>query len=212
MVDPEIVASHALLLQEHGAIITDRSRDDLLPDFSKATLADRYLFGEESYQDRFATVARTYAGNHARAERIYEAISRLWFMPATPILANGGTGRGLPISCLTANMRVTTPLGLVEICKLREGDEVLTHKGRFRPIVKTATRLSTSDLFQLTVEGALRPLEITGNHPILTDHGWTRVDKLDVDKYLSCIFKNQKLVYARISECKRVRGDRKSVV
>lgn len=206
MADPELVASLASQLQEHGAIITDHTRDDLLPDFSKATLADRYLFGEESYQDRFATVARTYAGNHARAERIYDAISRLWFMPATPILANGGTGRGLPISCLTANMRVTTPLGLIEICKLREGDEVLTHKGRFRPIVKTATRLSTSDLFQLTVEGALRPLEITGNHPILTDHGWTRVDKIDVDKYLSCIFKDQKLAYARISECKRIRG------
>src|SRR3954466_15980009 len=26
-------------------------------------------------------------------------MSRLWFMPATPVLSNGGTARGLPISC-----------------------------------------------------------------------------------------------------------------
>ena len=30
---------------------------------------------------------------------IYNYISKLWFMPATPILSNGGTNRGLPISC-----------------------------------------------------------------------------------------------------------------
>ena len=33
------------------------------------------------------------------AQRIYNYISDLWFMPATPILSNGGTKRGLPISC-----------------------------------------------------------------------------------------------------------------
>ena len=26
-------------------------------------------------------------------------MSKLWFMPATPVLSNGGTQRGLPISC-----------------------------------------------------------------------------------------------------------------
>jgi ribonucleoside-diphosphate reductase alpha chain len=33
------------------------------------------------------------------AQRLYDYISKLWFMPATPVLSNGGTGRGLPISC-----------------------------------------------------------------------------------------------------------------
>ncbi len=33
------------------------------------------------------------------AQRVYDYISKLWFMPATPVLSNGGTGRGLPISC-----------------------------------------------------------------------------------------------------------------
>ncbi len=81
------------------AIDTHASRDAKLTDFGKATLADRYLLPGESYQDLFARVARAYGDDEAHAQRIYEYISKLWFMPATPILSNGGTNRGLPISC-----------------------------------------------------------------------------------------------------------------
>ena len=77
----------------------DRSRDENLTDFGKATLSDRYLGHNESYQDLFARVASTYADNNLHAQRIYNYISNLWFMPATPVLSNGGTERGLPISC-----------------------------------------------------------------------------------------------------------------
>ena len=76
-----------------------RSRDDLLTDFGKDTLKDRYLLPGESYQDLFVRVASAYADDAAHAQRLYDYISRLWFMPATPVLSNGGTGRGLPISC-----------------------------------------------------------------------------------------------------------------
>lgn len=77
----------------------DRHRDHLLTDFGKKTLENQYLLAEESYQDLFLRVATAYADDAAHATRLYEYISRLWFMPATPILANGGTTRGLPISC-----------------------------------------------------------------------------------------------------------------
>jgi len=77
----------------------DRSKDAKLTDFGKATLSDRYLGQDESYQDLFARVASIYADNNLHAQRIYNYISNLWFMPATPILSNGGTERGLPISC-----------------------------------------------------------------------------------------------------------------
>jgi len=77
----------------------DRSRDALLTDFGKETLRDRYLLPGESYQDLFVRVASAYADDQAHAQRIYDYISKLWFMPATPVLSNGGTGRGLPISC-----------------------------------------------------------------------------------------------------------------
>jgi ribonucleoside-diphosphate reductase alpha chain len=81
------------------ALDVDHSRDALLTDFGKETLKDRYLLPGESYQDLFVRVASAYADDQAHAQRIYDYISRLWFMPATPVLSNGGTGRGLPISC-----------------------------------------------------------------------------------------------------------------
>ena len=81
------------------SIVIDRSRDDLINDFGKATLDDRYLLEGESYQDLFRRVAGYYGSNKEHAQRIYDYISCHWFMPATPILSNGGTTRGLPISC-----------------------------------------------------------------------------------------------------------------
>jgi ribonucleoside-diphosphate reductase alpha chain len=86
-------------LQLVRKVEVDRDRDALLTDFGKTTLEDRYLLAGESYQDMFARVATAYADDADHAQRIYDYISRLWFMPATPVLSNGGAGRGLPISC-----------------------------------------------------------------------------------------------------------------
>jgi ribonucleoside-diphosphate reductase alpha chain len=89
-----------LFQNEKGITIKiDRSRDSNLTDFGRATLDDRYLGQSESYQDLFARVASVYADDNLHAQRIYNYISNLWFMPATPVLSNGGTERGLPISC-----------------------------------------------------------------------------------------------------------------
>jgi len=86
-------------LQLVRKVEVDRSRDALLTDFGKTTLEDRYLLPGESYQDMFARVATAFADDADHAQRIYDYISRLWFMPATPVLSNGGAARGLPISC-----------------------------------------------------------------------------------------------------------------
>ena len=86
-------------LQLVRKVQVDRSRDALLTDFGKTTLEDRYLLPGESYQDMFARVATAYADDADHAQRVYDYISRLWFMPATPVLSNGGADRGLPISC-----------------------------------------------------------------------------------------------------------------
>ncbi len=82
-----------------GFVATDPSRDDRLTAFGKATLTDRYLMPGEGFQDLFARVARAFADDTAHAQRLYDYMSKLWFMPATPVLSNGGTERGLPISC-----------------------------------------------------------------------------------------------------------------
>ncbi len=77
----------------------DKSKDDLLTDFGKAVLKDRYLLPGDEFQDLFARVAGYYADSQEHADRMYDYISKLWFMPSTPVLSNGGTDRGLPISC-----------------------------------------------------------------------------------------------------------------
>ncbi|MFT8541158.1 ribonucleoside-diphosphate reductase subunit alpha [Acetobacter sp.] len=86
-------------LPGHHQVRVDRSRDALLTPFGKATLDNRYLLPDESYQDLFGRVASYYGADAEHAQRIYDYISRHWFMPATPVLSNGGTTRGLPISC-----------------------------------------------------------------------------------------------------------------
>lgn len=77
----------------------NHKKDENLSVFGKAVLKDRYLLPNENCQELFARVASHYADNQDHAQRIYDYISDLWFMPATPILSNGGTERGLPISC-----------------------------------------------------------------------------------------------------------------
>jgi ribonucleoside-diphosphate reductase alpha chain len=86
-------------MERGNTVRIDRSRDANLTPFGKATLQDRYLLPEENFQDLFARVALYYGDDSAHAQRMYDYISKLWFMPATPILSNGGTNRGLPISC-----------------------------------------------------------------------------------------------------------------
>jgi ribonucleoside-diphosphate reductase alpha chain len=95
----DIAVLDAVQMPGRHQVHVDRSRDVLLTDFGKATLTDRYLMPGEEFQDLFARVASQYGDDTAHAQRLYDYMSKLWFMPSTPILSNGGTNRGLPISC-----------------------------------------------------------------------------------------------------------------
>ena len=78
----------------------DYSKDLLLTEFSHKTLEDRYLVGDEnSPQEAFARAAKAFADDEDHAQRLYDYASNLWFMFSTPVLSNGGTERGMPISC-----------------------------------------------------------------------------------------------------------------
>ena len=78
----------------------DYSKDSLLDEFSLRTLEERYMVGDEkSPQEAFARAAEAFADDEAHAQRLYDYVSKQWFMFATPLLSNGGTQRGLPISC-----------------------------------------------------------------------------------------------------------------
>ncbi|MFL6761916.1 MAG: ribonucleoside-diphosphate reductase subunit alpha [Sphingomicrobium sp.] len=117
---------------------TDNSRDGLLTEFGKETLKDRYLLPGEGYQDLFARVAAAYSDDAEHAQRVYDYISKLWFMPATPVLSNGGTGRGLPISCylnsVDDSLQAITEIWNENVWLASKGGGIGTYWGRVRGI------------------------------------------------------------------------------
>lgn len=81
-------------------------RDQLLTYFGLENLRDRYFLRDENDvivetpQMFFARVATGMARGDAEfAQQLYDIMSQLWFTPATPVLMNIGTNKGLPISC-----------------------------------------------------------------------------------------------------------------
>ena len=64
------------LKTNHSDLSTDKSRDRFLTEFGKATLQDRYLLPNESFQDMFMRVAECYSDNDLHAQRIYDYISK----------------------------------------------------------------------------------------------------------------------------------------
>ena len=99
LVDKDTTTANVVQNDRGVRVTIDPERDSKLTQFGLATLTDRYLMPNESVQELFARVAMHYADDSAHAQRLYDYISKFWFMPATPILSNGGTKRGLPISC-----------------------------------------------------------------------------------------------------------------
>ena len=91
--------------KEYLGIKINYDNEKLLDKFSLDTLKDRYFTGEETHaQEAFARASvfgATFKGvtDFELAQRLYNYSSRCWFMFSTPILSNGGTSRGLPISC-----------------------------------------------------------------------------------------------------------------
>jgi ribonucleoside-diphosphate reductase alpha chain len=114
------------------------------------------------------------------ADKFYDYMGRGYYSLSSPVWANYGKQRGLPVSCLTGDSWINTEHeGGTQIKNLKIGDKVLTHKGRFRKVVDIQTRQSTDDIYELKVKTRNTPIKITGNHPVLTNLGWVRVDELD---------------------------------
>ena len=87
----------------------DKSRDDLLEDYALGMLKDFYLNeNESSPQEGYARAAKAWSKykdemDEDLAQRLYEYVSKKWFMFASPVLSNAPNGtkkdKGMPISC-----------------------------------------------------------------------------------------------------------------
>ena len=96
----------------------DLDRESLLTDQARK-LTEFYLLPNEEYaQEAFARAALAYSkGDLEFAQRIYDYVSKQWFMFSSPVLSNapepGGEGRGLPISCFLSYVPDTVR-GIIE--------------------------------------------------------------------------------------------------
>ena len=140
----------------NGFLNIDPEKDQLLTEFGKVTMKNQYCYGNESYQEMFERVSSTYADNATHGQRMYEYISSLWFMPATPVLGNAGltdfhrqthqkaASLHLPISCYL-NETQDTLNSVVELLMENMflgagGGGIGSYFGNLRPAGKTGLK------------------------------------------------------------------------
>ena len=159
-------------------------------DESLAVLNRGYLLNGETVEgavDRITTAAANRLNNMELQPIFKEMVERGWMSLSSPIWANMGTERGLPISCVTGDTWINTDHGGKQAKDIKIGDKVLTHKNRFKKVINIIPTKDKGDIWKLKVGTRMTNLYITGNHPVLTNLGWVRVDELDKDKHLVAV-------------------------
>jgi len=100
--------------EDYLGIKIDLERDQLFDNLGIQRLKESYMKeDEESPQQRFAFVSKSFASNDEHAQRLYDYASKHWLSYSTPILSFGRSNKGLPISCFL-NYINDTAEGLVE--------------------------------------------------------------------------------------------------
>jgi DNA polymerase III subunit alpha len=73
--------------------------------------------------------------------------------------------------CFLPGQEIMTRGGMKRIEDIRVGDEVLTHRGRFRPVTELMRNHHDGDVFGLRLSGRYRRVTwMTGEHPVLIRH------------------------------------------
>lgn len=163
---------------------------------SRITLERKYLLPSETVKDAcwgIASHAADLLGDVMEPkakirEKIYELLAKGWIAPSSPIWANFRSNRGSGIACVTGDTWINTKIGGGKQARdINIGDEVLTHKGRYRKVVNVIPTKNRGDIYKLKVTNRMTPLYLTGDHLVLTNIGWVRADNLDTTKHLIAI-------------------------
>lgn len=157
---------------------------------SKKFLEKDYLLPNQTVEERIKIIgdaAEKILGVAGYSEKLQDYIARGWISMSTPVWTNFGTDRGLPISCVSKDTWINTINGGKQAKDIEIGDLVLTHKNRFKQVTDVIPTKNKSDIWKLKVGTRLTDLYITGNHPVLTNLGWVRVDELNLNKHLIAV-------------------------
>ena len=83
--------------------------------------------------------------------------------------------------CFVVDTQITTDVGPKSIQDIAVGDNVLTHQGRYRPVMfKNERHLNKNEIvYRVVAELGSYCFEATGNHPVLLSNGkWKKVENL----------------------------------
>lgn len=179
---------------------------------SKTFLSRGYIPDGMTVQQRYRQIADA-AENILKipgfSDKFYNYLAKGYYSLSSPIIANFGLKRALPISCVTGDTWINTATGGKMAKDIQVGDMVLTHKNRYRKVVDIIPTKDKNDIYELTVKSRQFPLNITGNHLVLTNKGWVAVEDLDPQVHL--VATNGKVEYTSAdTELKNKPGESKS--
>lgn len=179
---------------------------------SKTFLSRGYIPDGMTVQQRYRQIADA-AENILKipgfSDKFYNYLAKGYYSLSSPIIANFGLKRALPISCVTGDTWINTATGGKMAKDIQIGDMVLTHKNRYRKVVDVIPTKDKNDIYELTVKSRQFPLNITGNHLVLTNKGWVAVEDLDPQVHL--VATNGKVEYTSVdTELKNKPGESKS--
>lgn len=179
---------------------------------SKTFLSRGYIPDGMTVQQRYRQIADA-AENILKipgfSDKFYNYLAKGYYSLSSPIIANFGLKRALPISCVTGDTWINTANGGKMAKDIQIGDMVLTHKNRYRKVVDVIPTKDKNDIYELTVKSRQFPLNITGNHLVLTNKGWVAVEDLDPQVHL--VATNGKVVYTSAdTELKNKPGESKT--
>lgn len=179
---------------------------------SKTFLSRGYIPDGMTVQQRYRQIADA-AENILKipgfSDKFYNYLAKGHYSLSSPIIANFGLKRALPISCVTGDTWINTAHGGKMAKDIQVGDMVLTHKNRYRKVVDIIPTKDKNDIYELTVKSRQFPLNITGNHLVLTNKGWVAVEDLDPQVHL--VATNGKVEYTSVDvELENKPGESKS--
>ena len=179
---------------------------------SKTFLSRGYIPDGMTVQQRYrqiADAAENILKQPGFSDKFYNYLAKGYYSLSSPIIANFGLKRALPISCVTGDTWINTATGGKMAKDIQVGDMVLTHKNRYRKVVDVIPTKDKNDIYELTVKSRQYPLNITGNHLVLTNKGWVAVEDLDPQVHL--VATNGKVEYTSVDvELNNKPGESKS--
>ena len=154
---------------------TEAAREYLLEDEVQLAEGNVHKFAYETIVPELPASVREHV--EATAAEFQEAMEQLSFTPNSPTLMNAGDELQQLSACIAGHAPVYTRDGLKRMDEIEPGDEVLTHKGRYKPVVDhwSNGEKSTIEIRRGVKRGAYSDTQLTPDHEVYTADGeWIR--------------------------------------